>query len=279
MSKPDHCRVCLIQMHIVHDKTKNVDHAFECVRKCVKEQNPRLVILPEIFNCPYDINLFVDSAETIPDGYTCQRMSALAKECGIYLVAGSIVEKDQNKYYNTATVWSPMGEMIGKHRKLHLYDIFVKESPFKETDVFTPGDKFTVVEMDNRKVGIAICNDYRFDELARVYRNMGCDMVIYPTEVHVAQSQYWDCLLKARAADNQMFVCAVSSARDMKATYTAYGHTMCIDPWAKVLCEASEKEECLVCDLDFTSLERCRKEVPLFKQRRTDMYDTVPKKM
>lgn len=91
------------------------------IRKAVAKYRPRIVALPEFFNAPYGEQFFDQHAELIPDGITCTAMSAIAKELNIYLVGGSIPERDPNnprKLYNTATVWSPTGNMIAKHRKV-----------------------------------------------------------------------------------------------------------------------------------------------------------------
>lgn len=75
--------------------------------------------MPECFNTPYATNYFAGYSEPVPSGPTCKRLAALAKELNIYFVAGSIPEKDGDKVYNCATVWSPEGKLLGKHRKVN----------------------------------------------------------------------------------------------------------------------------------------------------------------
>lgn len=187
-------------MKIGMNKVENVSHAVNLIRRTASKDRPQIVALPECFNSPYGTNYFNDYAETIPDGSTCQQLSEIARETKVYLVGGTIPERDasDNKLYNTCTIWSPTGELIGKYRKvisyysqvwlflngsyqfhsppkqMHLFDIDVEGGiRFKESDVLSAGNKLTILDVDGFKIGIGICYDIRFEELARIYRNKG----------------------------------------------------------------------------------------------------------
>lgn len=113
--------IALLQLIGGNDKEANIQNALAEIRRVVKEQKPRLVALPECFNAPYGEEYFDQYAECIPDGPTSQQLSNIAKELNIYLIGGSIIERDAEKHnvlYNTATVWSPEGKLIAKHRKV-----------------------------------------------------------------------------------------------------------------------------------------------------------------
>lgn len=110
-------------MKVGADKVQNVDRAISHIRQAVADQQPKVVALPECFNSPYGTKYFNEYAETIPDGYTTTRLSEIAKELNIYLVGGTIPERDGidgKKLYNTCTVWSPSGSLIAKHRKVKM---------------------------------------------------------------------------------------------------------------------------------------------------------------
>lgn len=102
------------------NKLENIAHATNCIRKTVEKDKPNLVALPECFNSPYGTKYFSEYAENIPDGYTCKTLSDIAKELNIYLIGGTIPERDNNdnKLYNTCTIWSPSGDLIAKYRKV-----------------------------------------------------------------------------------------------------------------------------------------------------------------
>lgn len=113
-------RISLIQLKVGKNKLENVAHASNCIRKTVANDKPRVVALPECFNSPYGTKYFDEYAENIPDGYTSKTLSDLAKELEIYLIGGTIPERDNsdNKIYNTCTIWSPTGDLISKYRKV-----------------------------------------------------------------------------------------------------------------------------------------------------------------
>lgn len=120
-------RLALIQMTVGTDKVKNVTNAISHIRRAVADQKPKIVALPECFNSPYGTKYFSEYAETIPDGYTTTKLSEIAKELNIYVVGGTIPERDTTDgktLYNTCTVWSPSGNLIGKHRKVKRFSLF-----------------------------------------------------------------------------------------------------------------------------------------------------------
>lgn len=110
----------MIQMRIGTNKPENISNAVNSIRRTVANDRPHIVALPECFNSPYGTKYFNEYAENVPDGETCQQLSQIAKESQVYLIGGSIPERDNtdNKLYNTCTVWSPLGELIGKYRKV-----------------------------------------------------------------------------------------------------------------------------------------------------------------
>lgn len=109
----------MLQLPVGRDVTANVQRAVQGVRK-LKADNPQLqlAILPESFNAPYSQEDFPKFAEPVPEGPTCQALSRLARELKIYIIGGSIVERDGSKLYNTCTVWAADGSLIGRHRKV-----------------------------------------------------------------------------------------------------------------------------------------------------------------
>jgi omega-amidase len=132
-----------------------------------------------------------------------------------------------------------------------LFDIDIPNGiTFKESEVLTGGNKFTVFEINKCRIGVGICYDMRFDELSRIYRNKGCDMLVYPGAFNMKTGPlHWELLARARANDNQLFVASVSPARDVNADYVAWGHSLVVDPWGKVLQSASETETTIVQDI------------------------------
>lgn len=136
-------------------------------------------------------------------------MSQLAQRFNVYLVAGSIpeIEEGTSKIYNTCTVYHPQsGEIIGRHRKVHLFDIDVPgKITFQESKVLSPGENLTVVRTDYCNIGIGICYDIRFPEMAQLYRQKGCEILVYPGAFNMTTGPaHWELLQRSRALDNQV---------------------------------------------------------------------------
>ncbi|XP_037723444.1 omega-amidase NIT2-like [Drosophila subpulchrella] len=265
-------RLVLLQLKDFKDKAANVQNAVSKIEAAVKEHSPRLITLPEYFNSPFPVH-----SESIPDGSTSQQLSSLAKKHQIYIVGGTIPELGENDaIYNTCTVWSPTGELVAKHRKMHLFDVDIKGGiRYKESETFSAGNDFTIIDIDGHRIGIGICYDIRFEEMARLYRNAGCEMIIYPASFNMTTGPlHWELLQRARANDNQLFVVTNSLARDPSAGYVAFGHSMVVDPWSKVQQTARTGEETVVADIDFSLVEQVRQQIPVFAQRRLDLYAT-----
>uniref|UniRef100_A0A0K8T4C6 omega-amidase n=1 Tax=Lygus hesperus TaxID=30085 RepID=A0A0K8T4C6_LYGHE len=268
-------RVALVQMAIGSRKEENLARAARMVKEA-KESGAFLVILPECFNSPYETSSFGKYAEDIPSGISCQAMSEMAKQNQVYLVGGSIPEKSSNNLYNTCTVWDPKGKLVSVFRKVHLFNMDIPGiCTFSESDAFTPGNELAVFDMGVCRVGLGICYDMRFPEWAALNRDQGVAILIYPGAFDTYTGPiHWDLHLRSRALDNQMFVAGVCGARDTTASYISYGHSLLVDPWGRVVVEADEKETILYHDIDLKECDEVRKQIPLNKQRRVDLYES-----
>ena len=173
-------KAAAIQMPTVADKMENL-RAAERYLERLAAQKPDFVLLPEMFCCPYQTQNFPVYAEE-EGGPAWEMMAGLAKTYGIYLIAGSMPERDdQGKIFNTSYVFDRQGKQIGKHRKAHLFDIDVKGGQqFKESDTLTPGNRDTVFDTEFGKMGVCICYDIRFPEMLRMMVNDGARMVFVP---------------------------------------------------------------------------------------------------
>jgi len=259
-------------MEVVDNKELNLATAARMIREAAAE-GCQLAVLPEMFNCPYARHYFPVYAEPIP-GLTSMRMSELARETGIYLIAGSIPERDGEQIFNTSMVFSPEGKMIARHRKLHLFDVDIPGGiTFFESDTLSPGKDVTVFNTAHGRMGLAICYDLRFPELARTMTLQGAEVIIYPGAFNqVTGPLHWEILLRARAVDNQVFVLAASPANTPGGVYPAYGHSMIVDPWGKVIAEAGRREELITARIDLEAVDQVRKEIPVLKHRRPEIY-------
>lgn len=270
-------RAALIQMPVTADKTQNIRTACEKIREAA-ENGTDIAVLPEMFCCLYQNDYFLLCSEA-ENGPAQTALSSLAAELGIYIVGGSIPELTDGNLYNTSYVYDRTGHQIAKHRKAHLFDIDVDGGQrFKESDSFSPGSAITTFETEFGTMGLCVCFDFRFEELARCMCLQGAKVIFVPAAFNMTTGPaHWELLFRQRAVDNQCFTIGVSPARDEDGTYVAYGNSIAADPWGSVLCRAGSTPVILYADLDFTRLAAVRQQLPLLSARRTDLYEISEK--
>ena len=266
-------RVALIQMAVTADREGNLRTAAQKLRQAA-EQGADMAVLPEMFCCPYENRCFRPYGEEA-GGRAQEMLSRTAAETGMYVVGGSIPELADGKVYNTSFVYGPDGAQLARHRKVHLFDIDVKGGQrFKESDTLSPGNAITTFETRFGTMGLCICFDLRFEELARCMCLRGAKVIFVPAAFNMTTGPaHWELLFRQRAVDNQCFTVGVSPARDEAGSYVAYGNSLAVDPWGTVLCRAGAEETTLYADLELERLEAVRAQLPILSARRTDLYE------
>jgi len=307
-------RVALLQFPVSHSKETNIQTATDYINEAASK-GAKLIVLPEIWNGPYATAAFPEYAEILPSiGDDLSAMddidkSEQQKQCpsfdllrrkamehNMYIVGGSIAENEDDKIYNTCMCIGPNGELLAKHRKVHLFDIDVPGGiRFKESDTLTGGSTVSVFDAGEPfgKIGVGICYDIRFPELAMCMIQRGCRMLIYPGAFNLTTGPaHWELLQRGRAVDGQCFVLTASPARveapasasaeDDKGGnsdssskyphYTAWGHSTVVSPWGEVLAKCDEKPGIVVCDLEMGKVEEMRQGIPTSNQKRGDLY-------
>lgn len=268
-------RVGLCQMMVI--KTSKKDNIVKA--KIMMEQaiskGAEIVVLPEMFNCPYNNKHFREYSEQFPNGETIRMLSNAAKENKVYVIGGSIPELDNDNVYNTCFVFDDSGKMIGRHRKAHLFDIDIKNKiKFKESEVLTAGNEITTIDTKWGKIGAAICYDIRFPELIRAMALNGAKMVFIPASFNMTTGPaHWETLFKSRALDNQIYVIGVSPARNTSYSYVSYGNSLIANPWGEITNRLDEKEDILIGDIDLDYIDEVRESLPILKHMRPNLYD------
>lgn len=271
-------RLALVQLAVTASKSDNLARASKLIKEAASK-GANIVALPECFNSPYGTSYFPEYAEPIP-GPSTETLVNAAKENNIFLIGGSIPEEDKGKLYNTCTVYNPSGDMIAKHRKVHLFDIDVPgKIRFQESETLSPGNSFSVFDTPMCRIGIGICYDIRFAEMAQIYARNGCKLLIYPGAFNMTTGPaHWELLTRARALDNQLYVATVSPARDETASYVAWGHSTAVSPWGEVVATTGHEENIVYVDVDLGLVDQVRGQIPITVQRRNDMYEVIEKK-
>ncbi|CAN8025769.1 unnamed protein product [Ixodes persulcatus] len=268
-------RLALLQLAVTTNKTENLKTASRLIRDA-SSAGAKMLCLPECFNFPYEPKYFSQYAEPIP-GRSSELLSRCAEENKVYLVGGTLSERENGKLYNTCLVYGPDGSMLAKHRKVHLYDVDVPgKITFRESDFVTAGDQLTTFETPFCKVGVGVCYDIVFAPLAQMYAQLGCKVLVYPGAFNMTTGpRYWELLSRSRALDNQVYVASVCQARDKTASYVAWGHSMLVDPSAKVVQSAKAAEQVVLAEVDLDYLAAVREQLPVYKHKRDDLYRVV----
>ncbi|MBN1797463.1 MAG: carbon-nitrogen hydrolase family protein [Spirochaetales bacterium] len=267
--------LALCQNRPSYDIQQNLKRVFEMLNKAARK-GAELIVLPEIFYYPYEIEKLRD--QTDKDNQILNLLCEWAGTNKKYLCTGSFVEKRSDALYNTAYLIDPEGTIILKYSKSHLFDVELPNLKVQESAVFTKGDTIDVADCELGKIGILICYDIRFPEMARLLGRRGAEIILVPAAFNtVTGPAHWKITFRSRAVENQCFVAAVSPARNRRSSYRAYGHSLIIDPWGRALAEAGTGEEIVFARLDPKVLIDTRVKLPLLRHRRDDLYKLTDK--
>lgn len=268
-------RLALCQLETLPEKVDTLDKAERMVREAA-EKGADVVVLPEMFACPYARGYFERFAENA-DGESVHRMAYWAKEYGVLLVGGSIPERDGDELYNTCFVFDRHGAVIAKHRKAHLFDVDIKGGVcFRESEFFAPGDDICVFDTEFGRMGVAICFDMRFPELIRAMAKRGAEVILVPAQFNTTTGPaHWELTIRMRAVDNEVFFAGASAARAKDFNYQCWGHSTVAGPFGEVLATSDETEQTVFCDIDLSEVGRVRQELPTFLRLREELYSVA----
>ncbi|WP_041276361.1 carbon-nitrogen hydrolase family protein [Desulfosporosinus acidiphilus] len=266
-------KVAQLQTKVYAEKKQTIE-MLSSYLETLSPENVDLITLPEMFACPYQTSNFPIYAEREGDGLW-QTCSELAKQHRVYLSAGSMPEVDEaGKVFNTAYVFDREGKQIAKHRKAHLFDINIQDGQhFKESDTLASGNHVTVFDTEFCKMGICICYDFRFPEIARLMVTKGAKIILVPAAFNMTTGPaHWELMFRSRAVDNQAYTLGTAPARDSSSEYISWGHSIAVGPWGNVIGELEEGEGYMIHELDLDVVDQVRAQLPLLHHRRTDMY-------
>lgn len=264
-------RVALIQMcSRTAARDENVERAAASVDEAAR-QGGELVVLPEFFNTEYFPQYrdyrYMDYAEP-EDGYTQSRMRAKAREHRIHLLSTIFEMARPGLYYDTAMLFGPEGQIVGKYRKVHPAALLSLEKIY-----FRGGSTFPVFRVGEWTVGISTCYDNLFPESCRCLALQGAEMILAPYATPVADP--WENFLTTRALENGVFLAACNHV-GQEGDWRMSGKSMIIDPLGTIRVQASGSEEQLIAwDCSRDEVIQARRRFPLFRDRRPDAYGAI----
>ncbi|MFD7981431.1 carbon-nitrogen family hydrolase [Streptomyces sp. NPDC059071] len=254
-------RASLIQIAV--DPDEPVEDRRARVARLVREERGAadLVVLPELWPMgAFAYEAFAAEAEPMK-GPTYEAMSAAARDAGVWLHAGSVVEAADGALYNTSLVFSPDGELAASYRKIHRFGFDKGEAV-----LMAAGEDLVTVALPPLTVGVATCYDLRFPELFRGLVDAGAQAFVVPAGWPARRLAHWTLLARARAVENQAYVLACATA-GTHAGVEQSGHSLVVDPWGEVLAEAGPDEEILRVELDPAKVTTTREQFPALKDR------------
>lgn len=248
-------------MRVTDSKAENLARA-EALSE--RAEGADIIMLPEMFCCPYEPASFVKNAEPF-GGAAAETLSRIALKRNAIVIGGSMPEADGGRIFNTSFVFGRSGEPIARHRKAHLFDINVEGGQrFFESETLSAGDRATVFETPFGKAGVCVCFDIRFSDFVN---GMGADFLFVPAAFNMTTGpMHWELLFRARAVDNQAFAFGCAPARDTSASYVSYANSIAVDPWGRVIARAGTEETVVNVTVDPEEIKRARTQIPIKKR-------------
>nr|WP_206323884.1 carbon-nitrogen family hydrolase [Streptomyces sp. HNM0574] len=252
------------------DQDESADSRRERAASLVREQagTADLVVLPELWTTgAFAFDTFDEEAEPVPGGPTAEAMSAAARDAGVWLHAGSVVERVQGdggerELFNTSLVFSPDGTLARTYRKIHRFGF-----DRGEATLMSAGREPVTVPHPEATLGLATCYDFRFPELFRALVDRGARVLVVPAGWPEKRAAHWTLFARARAVEEQAYVLACGTAGTHAGVPQA-GLSMVVDPWGEVLAEAKGNEEQVVrAEFDPSQVDAVRESFPVLKDR------------
>lgn len=256
------------------DKKANLKKIAEIMEKASKK-NVEFAVFPECCLTGYDLSLEEAKgiAITLPGSET-EFLGVLCQKFNMYIVVGSVVAEENEKFYNEAILIGPEG-LVGSYRKTHM--------PFLGVDRFlNAGDKFPVI-FDTKvgKIGLMVCYDVFFPEAARLHGIYGAQIVAIPTAWLASHDQYPE-FVRARASENDIYVIGTNWVGEERGS-KYLGCATIAGPSGEILARGSNSEEEVLCaEIDLSNTHRGRLifdpgkfEMDLWNQRRPDLYGPI----
>jgi predicted amidohydrolase len=216
------------------------------------------------------------AAEPLEGGRSVEWARSLARELGVDLIAGSILEllAGQQKLANTSVHVDPAGEVRAVYRKIHMFDVEVGGRVYRESELEQAGEEIVLSRATGgEELGLSICYDLRFPEIYRILAVLGARILVVPAAFTLATTRdHWETLLRARAIENQAFVIAANQVGEHPAHQHSGGRSMIVDPWGIVLAQAGDGEGHIVADLDLSRQREIRERLPSLANRRPETY-------
>jgi 5-aminopentanamidase len=244
----------------------NIEKMEKLTESCVQEYpNIPMILFPELSSTGYFLSSSLRKVAQTNDGYSFQKLSALAKKHKIHIVYGYVEQGDPGNIYNSVQLIDPNGKSLANYRKIHLTPL--------EKDYFQAGDKSVVVDTSLGRIGLMICWDLAFPELARLLAVEGAELLLAPSAWEDPFNKPYLNFGMARAIDNTVFL-ASSNHIGSSSSLEFFGQSSIYGPDGEVLSRAEAyKDEIITADILKDSRQKLKDEFfSMLEERRLDIY-------
>lgn len=262
--------VAVIQLISNEDVEDNLKQIESLIDKAVN-QGARLIILPENACFMGDEFQKVSIAEALGNGPIQKAIALMAKKHQCWILVGSLpIQTVQGmRVKQTSILFDSSGEIAIHYDKIHLFDVKVSEQEaHQESRVTSPGCELVTASTPYGTIGLSICYDLRFPELYRALVERGAQLISVPSAfTEVTGRAHWECLLRARAIENQVYVLAANQGGVHQNGRQTYGHSMIVSPWGEILAQCDKGPGVILADIDLRRQDQIRQDFPVLKHR------------
>jgi len=263
-----------VQISSTPEKAENLATAERLIREAAVA-GAELVALPELWSCHGLEKVYRENAESIP-GPTTEFLGTLARELGVWILGGSILEGEPGaqRLFNTSIFFDPSGQLAAVYRKIHLFDVKAPDREYLESRTIAPGCEVITAKAGVATLGLSVCYDLRFPELYRLLALRGAEILTVPAAFTLQTGKdHWELLLRARAVENQAYVLAPAQWGQKADGRWTYGRSMIVDPWGTVLATCPDRDGFALAALDLDYLDLLRADFPALANRRPEAYE------
>lgn len=268
-------KIIMAQLGSSDDKQENLKKAENAISNAIVNYDADMILFPEAFMSYFEVGTPLETknedAEST-NGPFATSMSKLAKKHDIWIVFNmreAINDLKDKRVFNTTIILDNKGDNKGTYRKTHLYDAFGA----KESEGAKPGNSlFTPIETPFGRIGLFVCYELRFPEVARHQAIHGADVILIPSGwvKGPLKEQHWKNLVISRALENNVYVIACNHVNNYYI-----GQSLAVDPMGVVISQGGEAEELILCNIDLERVKNVRSVLPSHTHRRPELYNEV----
>jgi deaminated glutathione amidase len=258
-------RIACLQMNSGNEFAANMS-TFSAMAREAAARGATFILAPEYFLMMDGTGRVMREAALDERGEPAlSAVMALARELGVWLLAGSVTLKSgDGRMCNRSVLISAEGGVVATYDKIHMFDVTLPDGKvIRESSAYRPGEQAVLAQTPWGRLGMTVCYDLRFPGLYRMLAQAGAEFISVPSSFQRQTGKaHWHTLLRARAIENECFVLAPAMCGDHPGNRQSYGHTLVVDPWGEIIAEGSESPEIVYAEIEPRRVAKVRGMIP-----------------